>query len=350
MGANSPRENRVYLKRSRMGKGYQYALFESYEDQGCWKHRKLMDLGHDPEAFIEYPGGRGFYFKEIVEDTLLRMKATYSEAELENLFRPFIRPDIRRIIDHFDRGQPGDHAKWRVFSREEMLDRHLAIHPFDKRRLHYLRCGRVDIGNLDGTPWKMFNVLLEKSRDEIETLLNTMERDLPPHEIRTYLYTALDIRRHFRHSPGRDEPAALNPERVDDLFVEDLCRLNRDPVFFKGLGQKDPDSLHAYLRRYLILYFDNDFDRARPWGEYVRDFIGRHQSYRPPRGRGWKAIPEDEACKQLGITLSDFKKMSRRTLIRCYKRRAKETHPDGGGSQEAFIKVKEAYECLIVRK
>jgi curved DNA-binding protein CbpA len=42
--------------------------------------------------------------------------------------------------------------------------------------------------------------------------------------------------------------------------------------------------------------------------------------------------------------------MTRLELIRCYRRRAKETHPDRGGKREIFVQVQEAYECLMKRK
>ena len=61
-----------------------------------------MELGSDPEAFIVYPGGNSFYLKEILEETLQEQQATFTSDELERIFRPFLDPRIRQIIERFD--------------------------------------------------------------------------------------------------------------------------------------------------------------------------------------------------------------------------------------------------------
>jgi curved DNA-binding protein CbpA len=42
--------------------------------------------------------------------------------------------------------------------------------------------------------------------------------------------------------------------------------------------------------------------------------------------------------------------MDRKALLRCYRRRAKETHPDRGGDEGAFIQITQAYETLLILK
>jgi DnaJ-class molecular chaperone len=42
--------------------------------------------------------------------------------------------------------------------------------------------------------------------------------------------------------------------------------------------------------------------------------------------------------------------MDRAELARCFRTQAKETHPDKGGDHKMFVKLKEAYECLLRRK
>ncbi len=308
-----------------------------------------MDLGPDPGEFIVYPGGNGFYIKESLEDALRAKKARYSDEELEGLFIPFLDPYIRQIVERFKR--PGrKQTRWGRCSPEELLKYQRSLHSFDKRRLHYLRCGRVDIGNLEGRPWKFLNVLLEKSRDEIEHVIEEMERLLAPHEMRPYIFTALELQTYFRHHPARNQPAALNSEKVDEYLLKDLCWLNQDEKFFRGVKHDRSDSLHPYLVKYLVLYFDNPFDPRTLWDDYVEDFRWRHQFQRKSSAHAVMSIPEREACKCLGISLEDFKTMSRRELIRCYRRLAKETHPDRGGEKENFVRIKEAYECLLMRK
>ena len=49
----------------------------------------------------------------------------------------------------------------------------------------------------------------------------------------------------------------------------------------------------------------------------------------------------------MGISQEDFAAMDRGDLIQCFRRCAMETHPDRGGEKGRFIKIKEAYECLL---
>jgi hypothetical protein len=205
----------------------------------------------------------------------------------------------------------------------------------------------VDIGDLDARPWKFLNVLLEKSRDEIEQLFEGMEMELPPHETGAYLYTALHLQTHFRHLLIRNNPAMLDPEKVDHFFLEDLCRLNQDEHFFRGVDRGTSATLHPYLVKYLILYFDHAHDAGMGWGEVVDDFIRGHRFYRPPGKKTGMTMPEKEACQTLGISHENFGAMERRDLIQCFRRLALKTHPDRGGEKERFVKIKEAYECLL---
>jgi DnaJ-class molecular chaperone len=62
------------------------------------------------------------------------------------------------------------------------------------------------------------------------------------------------------------------------------------------------------------------------------------------------SVSEREACQCLGISPRDFLKMKRRDLIKFYRKLAKETHPDRGGDKGDFVKIKDAYECLLMRK
>jgi len=340
----------MYLRTSHTSKGENYALCESYlAARGVWRHRKLVDLGPDPEAWVIYPGGNSFYVREDLEDELRDLEADFTDRELESLFLPFIDPGIRRIVENFTRRDPAG-KPWRKYSLEERFRRQKNLHPFDKRRLHYLRCGRVDIGNLEAREWPFLNVLLDKSRDEIECLLGEMERELPPHEVRPYLYTSLRLQDSFRHLAGRNRPETLDPRRVDELFEKTLCFLNRDPLFFRGVPGHEPRRLHPYLVRYLCIYFDNDFDQATGQREYVEDFIRKHRFTQSRTTTVGLSEPEREACRRLGIPPEAFPAMARRDLTSRYRSRAKECHPDLGGENASFVAVKKAYEVLLRRK
>ena len=336
----------MYIKRDMSGD--RYFLCESYWEEDCWKSRVLVDLGHDPERYVEYPGGNSFYFKEELEDTLHHMGVKYSIQELERLFLPFMDPEIRRIYEMFDRGQRP--SKWKGLSKEELFRRQKGLHSFDKRRLHYLRCGRVNIGNLEARAWGFLNVLLDKSRDEIETLIQEMEMELPPHEILPYIYTSLNMQRHFLHLLTRFHPWAMDQEKLDHFFLEDLCRLNQDPLFFRGVDSHDPDVLHPYLRRYAELYFAGVVFEPPLGHNMGDDFIGTFRFYRRTPPRKGLTLDQKEACKKLGISWEEFPKMTRQELARAFRVKAKEVHPDAGGRKEEFVEIKEAYEVLIGTK
>ena len=83
---------------------------------------------------------------------------------------------------------------------------------------------------------------------------------------------------HFIHLLTRNRPEDLDLERVDTAFLDDLCRFNRDEMFFLGVDREPSFTFHAYLTKYLILYFDSSFDPEAIWDDYVRDFMWRHQS------------------------------------------------------------------------
>jgi hypothetical protein len=339
----------MYLKKNRAGDSYHYVLSESYWNGELWTHRRLLDLGPHPEKYIEYPGGNSFYIKETLVDALSDMGKGDTTDALEEILRPFLDPRIRRIIERFERPK-NPVKKWReACSKNTLLAYQRNLHPFDKRRLHYLRFGRIRIGDLDARPRSFLYVLFEKSRDEIEHLIEEMERDLPPHELHPYLYTALRLQDHFRHLLTRYHPSAMDPEKLDKCFLDALCRLNEEEMFLRGVPHSEQDCLHPYLVKYLILYFDHSMGSDTVGDEYVSDFIWRHRFHRNPRA-SQPATSQKTACRILGISLTEFQQMDRQTLARRYRRLAKKTHPDRGGDKALFVKIKSAYEDLLKLK
>lgn len=340
----------MYLKRQPIHNTCHYLLSESYWTGECWTHRRLMDLGPNPGMYIEYPGGNSFYINEDLVAALEDMGKGDASDELESLLKPFLDPRIRRIVERFEQRE-NPVKQWReAYSKETLLTYQRKLHTFDKRRIHYLRFGRIHIGDLDGRPRSFLYVLFEKSRDEIEHLIEEMELALPPHELRPYLYTALRLQTHFGHLLTRYHPSAMDPEKLDHYFLEALCRLNRDQCFFKGVNHSDMASLHAYLVKYVIFYFDNVFGPGPLGDENVEDFMWKHRFYRKPKSTPRPAVSEKKACTCLGISPAEFHQMDQRTLTRCYRRLAKETHPDRGGDHTRFLEIKAAYESLLKMK
>ncbi|NLJ28954.1 MAG: hypothetical protein GX433_13220 [Deltaproteobacteria bacterium] len=336
----------MYLRLVREGSGYRYVLRETYRDNECWKFRDLMDLGKDPAEYIEYPGGCGFYFKPEIEETLQEKGVDYTSEDLEKAFFPFIDPYVRQILEKFSNHR-SIHSPWKSFSNDELYAHQQDLHSFDRRRMHFLRVGRVDIGDLEGRPWKFLNILLEKSRDEIEHTIEEMEKMLRPHEVRLYIYTALHLQSYFPAHLLRNHPIGLDPERVDSYFLEELCRLNADHRFFKGMDVPEDGSLHPFLVRYAVMYFDHEFSGGS-LDNYIKEFFRRREFHH--RNKVTRSIPTVEACKVFGISVETFKSMTRKELIQLYRQCAKKAHPDKGGDHETFVRMTDAYECLLAKK
>ena len=281
-----------------------------------------------------------------MEEKLQDKSVKYSTEDLEELFLPFLPPHIRRLIESFQSHSTLRHGR-RTYSEQDLTHKQRGLHSFDKRRLHYLRCGRVDIGNLDRRPWKFLNVIMEKSRDEIEHVIEGMERALRPQELCPYLFTALHLQSRFPHHLLRNHPAALNRDEVDNYFIEELCAVNEDETYFAGMERFDRTTLHPFLVKYLILYFDSEFE-GNAWPGQLAEFMRRRLFYR--RQPAVCRIDIEEACTLFGISREDMEGLDRNQLARLYRCKAKELHPDRGGDKESFIRMSEAFACLTEEK
>ena len=60
----------MYLARQIIKHKTHYYIRASYPEGDCFKSRDLFDLGSDPTQFITYPGGHGYYYDEVIEETL----------------------------------------------------------------------------------------------------------------------------------------------------------------------------------------------------------------------------------------------------------------------------------------
>lgn len=338
----------MYLASLRRSDGLHYILRETYDEGGILKFRDLYDLGTDPTKVIVYPGGNGFYYASDFEEALQEKGVIYSSEDLDEIFLPFLIPRIRRVLEMFPRGRRTTENRWKRYTRDELLLKQENLHPFDMRRLHFLRCGRIDIGDLGGRLFGFTKILMDKSRDEIECTLQDMETKLRPHEVRSYIYSAFNLQSWFHNNLLQNHPDALDAEKVDGFFLEEVCSLNRSKAFFRGVSGHDFKNLHSYLTKYVILYFDHAFDAAGRWNEFIQDYArrswnGRRFSPQPP-------MPESKALEIMGISEEELKAMTRRDLTRLYRSKAKELHPDKGGDHDDFVKLTEAYEDLLLRK
>jgi hypothetical protein len=221
------------------------------------------------------------------------------------------------------------------------------IHHFDKRRMVFLRYGARDLRKMASRPLRAYNRLLEKSRDEIEHLFESMEARLRSYERRVYVYFAFNLQRAFSSPLAERYPQAMDPDTMDETFLAEVCRLQDDRSFFpdrRGLGGLDPA-----LVRYVIMYFDNEFQAAHPEWDYVQDFMRRHRAHRKPVSRRPR-LPVSEACRLFAINEETFERLTVRQLAQHYRKQALECHPDRGGTHEQFITLTKAYKDLLARK
>jgi hypothetical protein len=314
---------------------------ESLEKEGEFVYRDLVDLGSDPSRWIVYPGGNAYYVHESVEERLQDKGASFCDQDLDDLFFPYVRAEIRAKVEWVHRRGHRTRPTAPIAQGSERARHHL----FDKRRILFLRCGRMHQGNVGRIPEKLLRVLNGKSRDEIEQFLMRMESNLRPRELKSYVFVIFDLQRHFKESYARAYPEMLTVADVDDRFVEDLCRLNGDRQFWNGIPKST--GLQEYLVRYLIMYFDYDWGQSRYLEDLLRSFVDSRRRYRPPPS---VQVRMEEVATLFGDSLENLRSMSRQELTKRYRQRARKYHPDKGGSHEAFVRLTRSYRILLQRK
>jgi hypothetical protein len=331
----------VYLARKRIGAKTYFTIRESYRTAGALLCRDLFDLGSEPAQFIVYPGGNAFYIDAAVEDGIRSFGSEPAPEDLENLFWPFLNPDIRRKLEPFRRQECQSRRRRRPLEPLEGIDAHI----FDKRRIHFLKTGQSDPRLLGRIPAALLRPLHNKSRDEIEQGFMEMEAILRPRDYKTYTYAIFNLQQFFQQGFARRHPEFLDPDDVDGCFIEEVCRLQRDPAFWSGM--EAGDRLSDYLVRYAVMYFDHDYATRSLAEEYLQEFINQHRRYQPPAS---VVIRMEEMSAIFGQSRDALKKMNRRDLWRLYRRKAQELHPDKGGDHERFVKLNEAYRRLLRTK
>lgn len=317
---------------------WRYVIRQSYADGECYRSRDLFDLGGDPSRFIVYPGGNGFYIDTVVEDTIAEKGIRVSQDDLEPVFMPFLSPHIQKVIKGFDRKARRSQSKSASIPAA-------ANHIFDRRRVHYLRLGRVNAREMASAPDRFYTMLHHKSRDEIECHFFEAERILKARELAAYIFQIFDLQKYFSERFARSHPEALSADRVDHYFIKALCELNQDNSFW--LGSQAETGLRQHLVRYAIIYFDHHFPTRDPFQDFLHDFMNRRRRHHPPRS---VQISLGESAKLLGVSAEILKKMDLGMLTRQYRRQALKYHPDRGGDPEIFLKLGAAYEKLLKRK
>jgi hypothetical protein len=331
----------MYLSKQEITGRLHYLICQSYrEGQNKLKSRTLFDLGEAPSKYIMYPGGNSYYIHEEVELSILEMGVEVDTFELQDLFWPFLDYRLRRVLTRIRRPE----KKFKSINPEKLQKMQEGIHIFDKRRVHFLRYGLADQRHLDSVPYRFFNRLLDKSRDEIECRIEEYEGQcLRTGEYKIYVYTIFNLQRFFSsNSVARCAPFILDQDEVDDYFLQEICRLNHDKTFYHA--ETRAQGLHQYLVKYLIMYFDNSYVRTSN-NQTVFDEFFKQRGYLQQPAQQMMSIAE--SFKLLEIHEEDYRHMSQEQLRRVFRRIAHKCHPDKGGDHDKFICVCKAFERLM---
>jgi len=330
----------MYIARRFIDNHLQYILCESYHDGICLTNRDLVNLGEKPEQFIIYPGGSSFYIDDRLFGLLQDhgVKADYDEVE--QFFLPFLDPYIRAKIAPFQDRHA--HRNWKPMSAQDKGRVLAETHVFDRRRIHFLRFGQIDQRRLDKS-LTLYNKLLGKSRDELEQYILEQEQELSPAEYKRYVFSIFDLQRFFSESYTRTHPDALDGDKLDELFLEQICQLDQDLSFWLGFKRKN--RLPPYLIRYVVMYFDYSFPASGSWDDYVRSFADSRRRARASKSSHRMSM--DEASTVFGVSRADLAKMDKKELTKVFRKKAHEHHPDKGGDHERFIELSAAYKELL---
>ncbi len=297
--------------------------------------RDLYDLGPDPSGVILYPGGNSFYFDEKMENALAESGAVYDSDELEEIFRPWLRPDIRQALDTFmNRSSRSAKKKLSETQKKEILR---MVPNFDKRRAHYLKFGNMDQGPVENMPAVLFLNHIHKSRDEIEQQFFRQESFLKARELKSYVYAVFDLQRFFQGMLAKKMPHALDQDRVDEYFLKEICRMNK--AIYNRV-----EKLDDHLIRYVIMFFDHAYAGTTLLDDLANDFMNRHRDFKP---KPVKSVTLENACNLFDIKPEELKALTKKQLTRRYRNLARQVHPDTGGSHEKFVELNNAYETLL---
>lgn len=331
----------MYLAKTRHGGVLSYTIRKSVFDAelDIYTHRDIFDLGTNPAKFIEHLGGSAICFAEQLEDAVAQATDSDSTLILEELLWDFIPHEVRQVINQFQRK---DYAALSPLSASERQEIEKSIHIFDRRRLFYIRYGAVDQGRIYRVNEKLYRPLLFKSRDEKEQYIQNLEKALRPGELKKYVFVIFNLQQSFSENYAAYMPEALEEERMVDIFLDELCRLNRDQSFWQD--NVDHQFLRKDLQFYLTSFFDFNFARRSFEYDFYRAFERAHRKFAWPDRK--PKITEEETSKIFGRSMAELKGLKPDELRKLFRNLAKEHHPDTGGLAEDFIKLRDAFESV----
>lgn len=314
-----------------------YMLRESVKTDGALESRDLFDLGSTPGQWVCYPGGNAFYLDEALVYDVMDKACDFDADALEDLFWPWVRPDIRRATAVF-RDRTSNRTKRKRLTRAQKEEILKTTHPFDMRRAHFLKFGNMDQGQLCNMPAVLFKGLAGKCRDEIEQEFMAREARLKERELKSYTYTVFNLQQFFQGIMAKKMPHTLDQGKVEAFFLEELCRVNSQLFHLTS-------RLHEYLVRYAVMFFDNTYADTVLLDELKNDFIFRHRAFRQPPPK--PAVSGKQARSVFNISRQELKTLTKKELVKRYRELARKHHPDKGGSHEAFVSLNNAFQALL---
>ncbi len=298
----------MYISRKICSAGYSYRICESFFEAPFYKSRILFDLGISPQKYITYYSEVSFSID--LENELARSGCITDQFELEELFLRFLTPEAQR---------------WVIFSQNRRATRKTSIHQsfqvnefhwFDRIRLITLKLDHREPQRVVNRKFPFFSKLLNKSRDEIENLLWDMEDRLNFREKSRYINAIFGLQR------------ATSLEERDNIFLKTLCEIAKDTTYYLDLSETEV--LKNYLSRYVWFYFD-----AITWRRAPR--IYQHM----------EVSLYQELALYLGVSVEVLINSSKKEVLKIFRQKIFEIHPDRGGSHEEFVKVRKLMEDFI---
>ena len=302
----------------------------------------VYDLGDSPADHFDIYEEQTVLFHDALLQAVEKWCPGKAENLLEELLRPFFPGELLFRSRSFHNRRYG---KITPFSEDERRAIGVQVHEFDRRRLYFIRYGAVDQARLYRMHEKCCRPLLGQSRDEREHFFAAEEQSISPGDYLRYLHATLQLHRFFDQSFAPSFPEALDRSELADHFVEQLCSLNGDPLFWQHESEApEADHLHPHLARYLVMFFDHQ-PQTRSFGvAFTRRFMGDHRRFRWPDNQS--AEKRKQAAALFGKPFDELKKLEKSELSRLFRRRAKELHPDLGGDPEQFIDLTDLYNDL----
>jgi len=299
----------MYISRRLTLDGYEYSLNESYYDPPYYRSRVIYKLGTHPEKFIEYYSEVAFYI--TIEEDLKNLGIKTDQFELEELFFRFLTPEAQQcILSPFNRKRREPFPKTNIKKLD--MDQ---IHPFDALRYIALKFGILNPQKYINQPFPFLKNLMNKSRDEIENYLWDKE-------------DKLKFRERFKYFQAIFKLAFVeDPKKNEEMFLEKICKLAKNEKYRMGLSEEEVIS--RYLARYIWYYYDT----------FLKIFTSRPQP---------KIYHESDImykiAEVLNVSVDFVKNSSKEKILKMFRQKLKEVHPDKGGKHEEFIKIRKLME------